>query len=103
MIPLSDATIELGRSSGMSEQEIYNIADQFRTVYPETWETLLTDRLMQNKDKSADKKRLAEKKELIRTLENQYYEMTHGVGEEKDLDKRIADLQKRIGKEDENG
>ena len=102
MIVLSSVTLELGRSAGMSDYEIYDIADQFRSVYPESWETLLTDRLMQNKDKSADKKRVAEKRDLIRQLEHQLAEINPG-NLEKDLDRRIADLQKRVGKEDGNG
>jgi hypothetical protein len=86
----------------MSEQAIYGLADQFRSVYPDTWETLLTDRLMQNKDKSGDTRRLADKKELIRKLENQLFEV-NAANLEKDLDKRIADLQQKlekIGKEE---
>jgi hypothetical protein len=102
MVTLNDATLELGRQAGMSDQSIYDIADQFRSVYPETWETLLTERLMQNKDKSGDKKRITEKRELVRQLENQLKEI-NPAAEEKDLDRRIAELQKRVGKEEENG
>jgi hypothetical protein len=104
MVTLSDATLDLGKTTGISEQAIYSIADQFRTVYPENWETLLTERLMQNKDQSADKKRIAEKRELVRQLENQWSEIKSNTENlEKDLDKRIADLQKRIGKEESDG
>jgi len=102
MVTLNEATLDLGRSAGMSEQAIYSLADQFRSVYPDTWETLLTDRLMQNKDKSGDTRRLADKKELIRKLENQLFEV-NAANLEKDLDKRIADLQQKlekIGKEE---
>jgi hypothetical protein len=88
----------------MSDQAIYDLADQFRSVYPETWESLLTERLMQNKDQSADRKRIAEKRELVRQLENQWAEAkSSNEVLEKDLDKRIADLQKRLGKEESNG
>lgn len=105
MITLNDATLDLGRSAGMGEQELYNLADQFRSVYPETWETLLTERLMQAKDKSGDSKRIAEKKDLIRRLEDQL-RMAGLENLEKDLDKRITELQKKlgkIGKEDADG
>jgi len=99
MVVLSAATLELGNSAGMCDQEIYSLGDQFRSVYPDNWETLLTDRLMLRKDQSGDKKRIVEKRELIRTMELQLYSMNAG-NEEKDLDKKIAELQKRIGKED---
>ena len=102
MVTLNEATLDLGRSAGMSEQAIYSLADQFRSVYPDNWETMLTDRLLQNKDKSGDTRRLAEKKELIRKLENQLFEV-NAANLEKDLDKRIADLQQKlekIGKEE---
>ena len=104
MVTLSEATLDLGHAAGMSDQAIYDIADQFRSVYPETWESLLTERLMQNKDQSADRKRIAEKRELVRQLENQWAEIKSNTENlEKDLDKRIADLQKRIGKEESDG
>lgn len=100
MVTLSEATLDLGREAKMSDQAIYDLADQFRSVYPDNWETLLTERLMERKDTSADRTRIAEKKELIRQLENQLYEI-NAAKLEKDLDKRIADLQKRIGTEEE--
>lgn len=100
MITLNEATLDLGKSAKMSEQEIYNLADQFRSVYPDTWETLLTERLMQNKDKAGDKRRILEKRELVHQLEHQLAEVSP-ASEEKELDKRIAELQKKLDKVNE--
>jgi hypothetical protein len=102
MVVLAEATLALGHEAGMGDQEIYNLGDQFRSVYPDNWETLLTERLMQRKNESGDRARLQEKRDLIRTMEMQLYTMNR-ANEEKDLDKRIAELQKRIGKEDSDG
>lgn len=97
MVTLNDVTLDLGRSAGMGDQEIYNLADQFRSVYPDTWESLLTDRLMQNKDKSGDNKRIAAKRDLIRKLQDQL-RMASLENLEKYLDKEIAELQKKLEK-----
>lgn len=105
MVTLSDATLDLAKSAGMGDQEVYNLADQFRSVYPDNWETLLTERLMQAKDKSGDNKRIAGKRELIRQLQDQL-RMASLDNLEKYLDKEIAELQKKLaklGKEDADG
>jgi hypothetical protein len=104
MVTLNEETVKMGAEAGLSVQALYDLADQFRSVYPDNWETLLTDRLLQGKDQAVDKKRIAEKRELVRQLENQWTEIKHNSENlEKDLDKRIADLQKRIGKEESDG
>ncbi len=97
---LAEKYFELGKAAGMSQADTYDLAHQFFVVYPTTWESLLVQRLKENRDVAAVKARLDEKRAKIRELEVQLQTKKAGVASvEKFLDKRIEDLQKQLGEE----
>lgn len=97
---LDQSILDLGKEAGMDEIEIHDWARQFASVYPDegTWKRLLTEKLTQHKAKLGENQRIEEKRQRVRRLENQVKEEKH-MDLEKDLDRRIADLEKRLGKE----
>ena len=94
---VSKEIMDIGRTEGVPEATIYDLANQFSAVYPEDWQAMLKDRLHADGKDRARQRRVEEKQ---RTIQGLRLQLATAKNEdlEPSLDEEIKRMEGELGK-----